>query len=130
MSKLNLGARLLQARMKLAADTAAPPSGNANTPAIKPLPDYVNFQLARLRLLHDLPFRYLVPDARLLPDESARFFTLDEAWLAKLVTGALSTAGSGSREMARAKAAAGEATVRSAQLRYSVRKVSLGRTKF
>jgi hypothetical protein len=121
MSKPNLGARLLQARMQLAVDTA---------PATKPLPDYVNFQLARLRLLHDLPFRYLVPDARLLPDESARFFTLDEAWLAKLVTGALSAAGSGSRERARAEAAAGEATERSAQLRYSVRKVSLGRTKF
>jgi hypothetical protein len=63
-----------------------------------PLPDYVAHALARWRLLHDVGFRYLVPDARLLPPESVRFFTLDEAWLDELVAGALSAGGFGSRE--------------------------------
>ena len=46
--------------------------------------------LARLRLLHGVPFSYLVPDARLLPIESIRFFYLDRAWTDALVQGALS----------------------------------------
>lgn len=46
--------------------------------------------LARLRLLHGVPFSYLVPDAELLPLESIRFFHLDRAWTDALVQGALS----------------------------------------
>jgi hypothetical protein len=46
--------------------------------------------LARLKLLHGVPFSYLVPDARLLPPESIRFFYLDRAWCDALVQGALS----------------------------------------
>lgn len=46
--------------------------------------------LARLRLLHGVPFSYLVPDADLLPLESIRFFHLDRAWTDALVQGALS----------------------------------------
>ncbi len=46
--------------------------------------------LARLRLLHGVPFSYLVPDARLLPQESIRFFYIDRAWTDALVQGALS----------------------------------------
>jgi hypothetical protein len=46
--------------------------------------------LARLRLLHGVPFSYLVPDADLLPVESIRFFYLDRAWTDALVQGALS----------------------------------------
>jgi len=46
--------------------------------------------LARLKLLHGVPFSYLVPDARLLPPESIRFFYLDRAWTDALVQGALS----------------------------------------
>lgn len=46
--------------------------------------------LARLRLLHGVPFSYLVPDAQLLPVESIRFFYLDRAWTDALVQGALS----------------------------------------
>jgi hypothetical protein len=45
--------------------------------------------LARLRLLHGVPFSYLVPDAKLLPIESIRFF-IDRAWTDALVQGALS----------------------------------------
>lgn len=46
--------------------------------------------LARLRLLHGVPFNYLVPDADLLPIESIRFFYIDRAWTDALVQGALS----------------------------------------
>lgn len=46
--------------------------------------------LARLRLLHGVPFSYLVPDAKLLPIESIRFFYIDRAWTDALVQGALS----------------------------------------
>src|SRR5512147_1252660 len=46
--------------------------------------------LARLRLLHDIPFSYLVPDADLLPIESIRFFYIDRAWTDALVQGVLS----------------------------------------
>jgi hypothetical protein len=46
--------------------------------------------LARLKLLHGVPFSYLVPDARLLPPESIRFFYIDRAWTDALVQGALS----------------------------------------
>jgi len=46
--------------------------------------------LARLRLLHGVPFSYLVPDANLLPIEAIRFFYIDRAWTDALVQGALS----------------------------------------
>jgi hypothetical protein len=46
--------------------------------------------LARLRLLHGVPFSYLVPNAELLPIESIRFFYVDRAWTDALVQGALS----------------------------------------
>ena len=46
--------------------------------------------LARLRLLHGIPFSYLVPDADLLPVESIRFFYIDRAWTDALTQGALS----------------------------------------
>ncbi len=65
-----------------------------------PLPDYVVHDLARWRLLQDVGFRYLVPDPRLLPEESIRFFTLDAAWLDAFASGALAAGASGSRERA------------------------------
>jgi hypothetical protein len=46
--------------------------------------------LARLRLLHGVPFSYLVPDADLLPIETIRFFYVDRAWTDALVQGVLS----------------------------------------
>jgi hypothetical protein len=46
--------------------------------------------LARLRLLHGVPFSYLVADADLLPKESIRFFYIDRGWTDALVQGALS----------------------------------------
>ncbi len=46
--------------------------------------------LASLRLLHGVPFSYLVPDADLLPPESIRFFYIDRNWTDAMVQGALS----------------------------------------
>lgn len=46
--------------------------------------------LSRLRLLHGVPFHYLVADQRMLPIESIRFFQADEAWLTALIDGAYS----------------------------------------
>ncbi|MEW1551706.1 hypothetical protein [Streptomyces tsukubensis] len=55
--------------------------------------------LARLRLLYPLPFNLLVPDERMLPPESLRFFHLDENWLTALTDGALSVAVQSTRDI-------------------------------
>lgn len=52
--------------------------------------DQIGDYLSQLRTLRGLPFSYLVPDERLLPPESIRFFCLDENWLNALTDGALS----------------------------------------
>ncbi len=46
--------------------------------------------LADLLLLRKVPFHYLVPDAKILPKESLKFFCLDVNWLACLFDGAFS----------------------------------------
>lgn len=46
--------------------------------------------LGRLCLLYGVPFNHLVPDERMLPSESMRFFYVDQNWLDSLVDGALS----------------------------------------
>lgn len=43
-----------------------------------------------LELLKGIPFNYLVPDERLLPDESIRFFWVDSYWVDCLQDGAFS----------------------------------------
>ncbi len=45
-----------------------------------------------LRTLQGVPFKYLVPDERMLPLESIRFFTVDPQWIDALLDGALSVA--------------------------------------
>lgn len=64
------------------------------------LPGAVAGFLARLRLLYGLPFNYLVPDERMLPSESLRFFYLDSAWVDSLLEGALSLGNSTSGDAA------------------------------
>lgn len=53
-------------------------------------PSFVLDRLADMTLLHGVPFEYLVPDARLLPEESIRFFRLDPGWIRALHEGVLS----------------------------------------
>lgn len=48
--------------------------------------------LANLSLLYPVPFSYLVPDPRMLPVESIRFFYVDPNWIEALNAGALSIA--------------------------------------
>ena len=64
------------------------------------MPPYMESFLAHLRLLIGVPFDYLVPDSRLLPNESIRFFHLDRSWTDRLVDGAIAVGKIGTREQA------------------------------
>jgi hypothetical protein len=70
------------------------------------LPPYMESFLAHLRCLVGVPFEYLVPDERLLPTESIRFFYLDRSWTDRLVDGAVAVGQIGSREEAHYQARA------------------------
>jgi hypothetical protein len=89
------------------------------------LPPYALSFLSNLRLLIGVPFEYLVPDPRLLPNEAIRFFHLDRSWTDRLVDGALAVGKIGTREQAHHQNAApaisagldaAEPNVRAAQL--------------
>ena len=54
------------------------------------LPEAVSSWFENLTLLEGVPFHYLVPDERMLPVESIRFFQLDPIWVECLVDGAFS----------------------------------------
>jgi hypothetical protein len=55
-------------------------------------PDEVTDWLDQLKNLKNLPMRYLIPDAHMLPPESMRFFYLDINWVNALLDGACSIA--------------------------------------
>ncbi len=54
------------------------------------LPDTGSSWLSDLGLLQGIPFNYLVPDERMLPQESLRFFNINTYWMACLFDGAFS----------------------------------------
>lgn len=54
------------------------------------LPAYIKEWFSQLKLLHRIPFNYLIPENELLPPESIRFFKLDKAWMDALLDGAYS----------------------------------------
>lgn len=54
------------------------------------IPTDVADYLAALGRLEGVPFRYLVPDERLLPVETIRFLSVDAQWIAHLIDGATS----------------------------------------
>ena len=60
-----------------------------NTETI-PIPENIQDWFQRLELLKGIPFNYLLPDERLLPPESIRFFWLDSLWVDCLKDGAFS----------------------------------------
>jgi len=68
--------------------TARAQGFSAGDPA--PAEAQITAWLSRLRVLHGVPFHYLIPDQRMLPIESIRFFRMDEAWLTALIDGAYS----------------------------------------
>ena len=57
---------------------------------LKPLPKAVAEWLRDVARLQALPFRYLVPDARMLPSNSIRLFRLDRGWFEAFAEGVLS----------------------------------------
>jgi hypothetical protein len=87
-------ANALEPRTLRAAAKAAPAAGASPVP----LPPAVVDWLAQLTLLYGVPAEYLVPDTRLLPVESVRFFFVDRNWLDRLVDGALSVGVHGTRD--------------------------------
>lgn len=54
------------------------------------VPPEIAAWLGRLHALLGVPFEYLVPDGRMLPPESIRFFRLDDNWIRALLDGAFS----------------------------------------
>lgn len=92
------GAAALSVAMAAAASTKTPPDteGVAGEPDILP-PELVDI-LVRLRVLDGVPFEYVVPDERLLPPESIRFFHLDRNWTDALVQGLLSVGAVSTRD--------------------------------
>jgi len=99
------GADLLLRRTAASAATSGKARGArlAAPTAATPLPRYVLTAIAAWRLLHDVPFDYLVPDESLLPEESIRFFHLDERWLDQLARGATAVGGTAGADAARAQ---------------------------
>lgn len=90
------------------------------------MPPYMESFLAHLRLLVGVPFDYLVPDARLLPDESIRFFYLDRSWTDRLVDGAIAVGKIGTREQAHHQAHAPAVHQQLDQTERIVRKLQIG----
>ncbi|HEY0321629.1 MAG TPA: hypothetical protein VGC66_11770 [Pyrinomonadaceae bacterium] len=66
------------------------PFQKTTTTEAPPLPDTVSSWFESLRKLEGIPFDYLVPDERMLPVESIRFFRVDNAWVGCLLDGAFS----------------------------------------
>jgi hypothetical protein len=58
--------------------------------ALPPPPEAMIQWLAALKLFYGVPLQYLVPDERMLPSESLRFFLIDQNWLDALADGAVS----------------------------------------
>ncbi|GJM33966.1 MAG: hypothetical protein DHS20C18_29670 [Saprospiraceae bacterium] len=54
------------------------------------IPENVRKWFQNLSLLEGVPFSYLVPDTRMLPVESLRFFVVDNEWVECLLDGAFS----------------------------------------
>jgi len=64
--------------------------GSGQEPGPIPISPEIAGWFERLSLLEGVPFNYLVPDERLLPLESIRFFQLDWLWIECLLDGAFS----------------------------------------
>jgi hypothetical protein len=60
-------------------------------PALEP-PPALSKWIADIWRLVGIPFKYLVPDERMLPPESLRSFTVDPRWISALLDGALGLA--------------------------------------
>lgn len=89
--KLQIGAEAcINAALTAAVSSADLVTDDDPDDGVHVVPGELRRFMARLRLLQGVPFNYLVPDAKLLPLESMRFFYVDRAWTDALVQGALS----------------------------------------
>jgi len=106
------------------------PEQVADTQPEAGMPPYMESFLAQLRLLIGVPFDYLVPDERLLPDESIRFFYIDRSWTDRLVDGAIAVGKIGTREQAHHQAHAPAVNQQLDQSERIVRNLQRGRGSF
>ncbi len=79
---------------------AAPSAADAISTDLNEIIESVAAWLAKLSLLYPVPFSHMVPDPRMVPAESIRFFYVDQNWIAALNAGALSIAIHGSGDTA------------------------------
>jgi hypothetical protein len=77
---------------KLLDDKAPAPTGDSAASDSEPpkFPITVENWLGQAMLLYGVPFQYLVPDEKMLPRESIRFFYLNPEWIECLLQGACS----------------------------------------
>ncbi|MCK9925362.1 hypothetical protein MXD61_26395 [Frankia sp. AgPm24] len=101
-------AAVLRSEATRAALTAAPHTDDGLGEHLDRVADW----LGRLLLLYPVPFTPLVPDERMLPRESLRFFHLDPSWLDALLSGAIGIGAQSSRDTAQDRIVA--ATIRAA----------------
>lgn len=99
------------------------------------LPPDLERWLGRLKLLYGVPYNYLVPDERMLPPESIRFFYVDLNWLDALLDGAYSigrnlSTGTTGQTLSHQQDAATQPMVRGQIARHaaSIRAAALGTT--
>ncbi|GAB2484048.1 hypothetical protein [Nocardiopsis aegyptia] len=76
------------------AQPPAPPTAPARSPA--DVTAAAELLAADLFQLRGVPFCHLVPDPRMLPAETLRFFHVDETWVQELITGAAEVSASSS----------------------------------
>lgn len=119
----------IHGKAALAERLAAPEQVGAPVPDGQ-MPPYMESFLAHLRLLVGVPFDYLVPDARLLPTESIRFFYVDRSWTDRLVDGAIAVGKIGSREQAHHQARGTEVSRQLDVTERAVRDLQRGRKVF
>ncbi|TGK18987.1 hypothetical protein EHO61_08780 [Leptospira fluminis] len=95
---------LLAKEKKLIGDLFGDPSiASSEVPLGTDWFSIVSDWLGKLGLLIGVPFSYLVPDERMLPQESVRFFELDPNWVDSLLDGAFSIGRSTSGDLAKDK---------------------------
>lgn len=79
--------------------TSAREALEGGPPDLPPIPPQVEAWLGQLALLYGVPFNCLVPDYRMLPAESIRFFHLDASWSDRLAEGALAIGPASTRDL-------------------------------
>ena len=76
--------------LQATAQSGDPSAEQWRAATMEELPPTVREWLARRVLLYGVPYLYLVPDERMLPLPSMRFFRIDPLWIKRLLEGACS----------------------------------------